>query len=229
MIVEFDGARSSGVWMEVCLGSERVGEEDPFRVGVPGAMGMPSIPPLSATPPAQPQPVTLPKLPVPDEPRALVRREGPLRAGEKVSVRDQDVAVLIRDGEVAGVLTSKALNPADYEGAHVYRVFTARFDGMRFGGPVPLDGVRGVTGEAEVQVTDPVRLVTAMIAADVDIDALDVWLPDRIMECVAEVLGQLHGRAKAHAIISGIVACTSCMEEDVGVVVRDIGRIRLLK
>jgi len=192
---------------------------------------MPSIPPLAAPP--EPKPLVVPPMPPSVEPEpeypALVRREGPLAAGERVSVRGEDVAVLIQDGEVAGVLTSRSLNPADYAGAHVYRVFTGRFEGMRFGGPVPLDGVRGVTGEAEVEVTDPVRLVMAMIAADVDVDALDVWLPDRIMQCVGEVLSQLHGRAKAHAIISGIVACTSCMEEDVGVVVRDIGRIRLLK
>ncbi len=49
------------------------------------------------------------------------------------------------------------------------------------------------------------------------------------MECVSEVLSQLRGRAKANAIIGGIIACTSCMEEEIGVVVRDIGRIRLLK
>ncbi len=188
-------------------------------------MGMPPIPPLvpRAPIPALPQP------PAAQPPTALVRREGPLGPGEKVSVEGDDVAVLVRDGEVAGVLTAESRNPADYEGADVYRVFTGVFEGMRFGGPVPLDGVRGVTGGADVQVTDPVRLVTAMIAADVRVDTLDVWLPDRIMECVSEVLAQLHGRAKAHAIISGIVACTSCMEEDVGVVVRDIGRIRLLR
>ena len=184
---------------------------------------MPSIPPL-VTAPAPPEPPALEL-----EPPALVRREGPLAAGERVVVEGDDVAVLIQNGEVVGVLTSRSRNPADYAGALVYRVFTGRFEGLRFGGPVPLNGVRGVTGEADVEVTDPVRLVSAMVAAAIDVDALDVWLPDRIMECVAEVLGQLHGRAKAHAIISGIVACTSCMEEDVGVVVRDIGRIRLLK
>ncbi len=185
-------------------------------------MGLPSIPPLVPTTISHDPP------PVEVEP-ALVERSGPLRAGERVTVPAEHVAVLIRGGEVAGVLTPESRNPADYAGAHVYRVFIGRFEGMRFGGPVPLDGVRGVTGEADVEVTDPVRLVTAMVTAGVDADALDVWLPDRIMECVSEVLAQLHGRAKAHAIISGIVACTSCMEEDVGVVVRDIGRIRLLK
>lgn len=163
------------------------------------------------------------------EPLALVRREGPLAPGERVSVEGDDVVVLVREGEVAGVLTAESRNPADYSGCDVYRVFTGVFDEMRFGGPVPLEGVRGVSGAADVQVTDPVRLVTAMVAADVRLDALDVWLSDRIMECVGEVLVQLHGRAKAHAIIGGIIACTSCMDEDVGVVVRDIGRIRLLK
>lgn len=185
-------------------------------------MGLPSIPPLVPAPiPHAPAVVEV-------EP-TLVARSGPLRVGERVSVPTEHVAVLVQGGAIVGVLSPESRNPADYAGAHVYRVFTGRFEGMRFGGPVPLDGVRGVTGEADVQVTDPVCLVTAMIGADVDVDALDVWLPDRIMECVGEVLSQLHGRAKAHAIISGIVACTSCMEEDVGVVVRDIGRIRLLK
>jgi hypothetical protein len=146
-----------------------------------------------------------------------------------VVVQGDDVAVLVRDGEVAGVLTSRSLNPADYTGCDVYRVCTGVFEAMRFGGPVPLEGVRGVTGAADVQVTDPVRLVTAMVAAGVRVDAIDVWLSDRMMGCVGEVLVQLHGRAKAHAIIGGIVACTSCMEEDAGVVVRDIGRIRLLR
>jgi hypothetical protein len=176
-----------------------------------------------------PAPGALTSDPTEPEPLALVRRQGPLAPGEKVVVEGDDVAVLVRDGEIAGVLTSESRNPADYGGCDVYRVFTGGFDGMRFGGPVPLEGVRGVTGAADVQVTDPVRLVTAMIAAEVRVDALDVWLSDRMMECVGEVLVQLHGRAKAHAIIGGIVACTACMEEDVGVVVRDIGRIRLLK
>lgn len=163
------------------------------------------------------------------EPLVLVSIEGPLACREKVSVQDDSIAVLIRDGEVAGVLTSASKNPADYGGAYVYRVFTGVFEAMRFGGPVPIEGVRGVFGEADLQVTDPVRLVTAMIAADIDVEAIDRWLPDRVMECVSEVLSQLCGRAKANAIIGGIIACTSCMEEDVGVVVRDIGRIRLLK
>jgi len=163
------------------------------------------------------------------QPAALVRCEGPLAPGATVAVQGEDVAVLVRDGEIAGVLTPQSRNPADYTGAYVYRVYTRLFEGMRFGGPVPLEGVRGVTGEAEVEVTDPVRLVSAMIAADVPVDDLEVWLSERMMECVGEVLVQLHGRAKAHAIIGGIIACTACMEEDVGVVARDIGRIRLLK
>ena len=163
------------------------------------------------------------------EPPALVHREGPLPAGEKVVVAGEEVAVLVEDGAIAGVLTPESRNPADYAGAAVYRVTTDLFEELRFGGPVPLEGVRGVTGAAEVQVTDPVRLVEAMLAAEVRVEDLEVWLSERMMECVGEVLVQLHGRAKAHAIIGGIIACTSCMEEDVGVVVRDIGRIRLLK
>ena len=144
-------------------------------------------------------------------------------------VRDDEVVVLIRDGAVDGVLTSRTLNPADYTGADVYRVFTGRFEGLVFGGPVPLEGVRGVTGSAEVEVTDPVRLDEAMIAARVPVADLDVWLSEQMMEGVSDVLVQLHGRAKPHAIIGGIIASTAGMEEAIGVVARDIGRIRLLK
>ena len=193
---------------------------------VPGAMQTLSTQPLIPTGADTNGPALQGVEPVPP---ALVRCEGPLAPGAKVFVRVEEVAVLVRDGEVDGVLTSRSLNPADYTGAHVYRVFTGVFEGLRFGGPVPLEGVRGVTGEADVQVTDPVHLVTAMATADVRLGDLDVWLSDRMMECVAEVLVQLHGRAKPHAIIGGIVACTACMAEEVGVVARDIGRIRLLK
>ncbi len=98
---------------------------------------------------------------------------------------------------------------------------------MRFGGPVPLEGVRGVFGEADLEVKDPVRLVEAMLAAGVEVRAVDQWIPDRIMVCVTEVLTQLRGRAKANAIIAAILSCTAAMEGEMGVVVRDIGRIRV--
>jgi len=68
---------------------------------------------------------------------------GPAGPGQTVKAQEQEVLVLVEGGEVAGVLTASSKNPADYTGATVYRVFTDRFERMRFGGPVPLEGVRG--------------------------------------------------------------------------------------
>lgn len=165
----------------------------------------------------------------PADSERLVDLAGPLGANEPLRVREQDVAVLVQNGQIAGVVTSQTQRPADYRGAHALFVRIALFEGMRFGGPVPLPGVRGVFGEADLEVVDPVRLVEAMLASGVDVGAVEVWIPERIMVCVTEVLTQLRGRAKANAIIAAILSCTAGMEEEMGVVVRDIGRIRVQK
>jgi len=206
-----------------------VGERSGRRKIVPGGAYPTDVMQTVSTPPPVPAFLATPSSPKAEVAPALVRAEGPLARGARVHVDPDEVVVLVRDGAVDGVLTAETRNPADYTGAEVYRVSTAVFEGLGFGGPVPLQGVRGVSGAADVQVTDPVRLVQAMVAHRVSPRDLDVWLSDQMMDGVADVLVQLHGRAKAHAIIGGIIASTAAMEEAVGVVARDIGRIRLLK